>query len=178
MKRIAAAIQNFRRSDAGRFFGEDKSMNVFGGGDPMERRMGLKWRVAPLPDDGQGFSSPAFGTQSRVDMRTHARTHSHVSALTCTCSRTYISSATRYLVLTHYLTLRSPRRSVSQRLPSHLLLLLRDPFLLGTEWATKRFSFARGANEVSHERSCATNSLQPKYFLSRTVRQVGKTRYR
>jgi len=33
------------------------------------------------------------------------RTHAHVTAHTCTCSCTYISSVTRYLVLTHYLTL-------------------------------------------------------------------------
>lgn len=85
------------------FFGEDKSMNMYGRSDPMERRMGFKWRVASLLDNGQGFSFPALGTQPRVNMHAHACTRGCVH--TCTCSRTYISSVTHYLVLTHYLTL-------------------------------------------------------------------------
>ena len=168
IKYITFATQNFHRSDTDRFFGKDKSMNVYRKGNPIERRMGLKWRVASLPDNGQRFSFSAFGTQSRVDMHTHA----YVSVHTCTYSYTYVSSVTCYLVLTHYLTL-DRLIALSLRL---LSLPLPYPFLLSTEWATKRFSFVRGVNEVSHERSCATNSLQPKYFLSRTVRQIEKTK--
>lgn len=83
------------------FLGKINLWTCYGRGDPIERRMGLKWRVASLLDNGQRFSSLTFGTQSRVDMHTHE----HVTAHTCMYSRMYVSSVTRYLVLTHYLTL-------------------------------------------------------------------------
>jgi len=119
----------------------------------------------------RGSHSRFFSAWTRADMHTHARTRD--------CAYVHVlmyvyfigNSLSRPNSLSH---VRSPRRSISQT--PLTFLLLRDPFLLGTEWATKRFSFARGASEVSHERSCATNSLQPKYFLSRTARQIEKTK--
>lgn len=100
----------FMGSSTGRFFGEDKSM-CYGRGDPIERRMGLKWRVASLPDNGQRFSFPAFGTQSRVDIHTHARTR--VCAYVHLLTYVYFigNSLSRPNSLSH---VRSPHRSVSQ----------------------------------------------------------------
>lgn len=108
---ITLATQNFHRSDTDRFFGEDKSMNVYGRGDRIERRMGLKWRVASLPDNGQRFSFSVFGTQSRVNMYTHARIHECAYVYVLTYVHFIGNLLSRPNSLSH---VRSPRRSVSQ----------------------------------------------------------------
>lgn len=100
--------------------------------------------------------------------------HTRVYIYTCTCSRTYISSVTRYLVLTHYLTL---------DLASSLYLSA--PLTSSTSFETHSYSAQNEPRRGSHspaQRTRFLTGVRARRILSNLnnsyqgfIRQIEKT---